>query len=330
LNGFNGLTAIACCLVCLLLPAAALADISVEARVSKDRVKLGEQFKLRVDVTFDPGYQIEAPRVGAKLGDSYVVGRATHNRKTPDGRSGTQFEYTLAVFKLKRATIASVAVIYTDLAGKPGRLVTEPIGISVVGTVPKGAMQIKDIKDMFQIRPRMALWLKVLIGFVALLVAAAVIWRLAKGRKRPEEERPAEKAPPASVVALSQLERLVESDLLFNKKYKEFYFALSQILRRFLSRRLGFAAEDMTTTEIEFSMRDNPISPEFTLTVIEVLRFSDMVKFAKFLPSDTENEEMIRKARSAIEQGREPLFSQEALSGQSASDSTESIGSRGA
>jgi len=41
------------------------------------------------------------------------------------------------------------------------------------------------------------------------------------------------------------------------------------------------------------------------------LRFSDMVKFAKLIPSDRENDEIIEKARNAIELGREPLFETE-------------------
>jgi len=71
---------------------------------------------------------------------------------------------------------------------------------------------------------------------------------------------------------------------------------------------LGIWAEDMTTTEIEFAMRDDPISREFTSIVLEVLRFSDLVKFAKLIPSDPKTDEIIRMTRYMIELGREPLF----------------------
>ena len=62
-------------------------------------------------------------------------------------------------------------------------------------------------------------------------------------------------------------------------------------------------------------MRNNPISSEFTSTVMEVLRFSDMVKFAKFNPSDPQDDEIIQKTRYSIELGREPLLIDEAPAG---------------
>ncbi len=290
-----------------LIASVAAADVSVKASVGRDQVTLGEQFQLLITVHHDDGYTVSDPDVGKMLGDFVVV----ESYKGEDEGATLEFRYTLAGFKLDRATIASIEVGYIDPAGRPGKLATDPIGIAIVGTVPEGETEIKGIRGMVEIEPRMALWLKIVIWLGAIILAIAIAWWQLRKRRTVGIEEPVEKPPPPSVVALAALQRLVKSDLLFQKRYKEFYFALSEIIRRFLSGRLRFSAEDMTTTEIEFAMRDDPISREFTATTQEVLRFSDMVKFAKLIPSDPENDEIIEKARNTIELGREPLFETE-------------------
>jgi len=292
-----------------LVASIATADVSVSARADRDKVTLGEQFELLITVHHDEGYTVSDPDVGKTLGDFVVV---ESTKKEKEGEPLTlEFRYTLAGFKLDRATIASIEIGYIDPADRPGKLATDSIGIAIVGTVPEGETEIKGIRGMVEIEPRMALWLKIVIWLVAITLVAAIAWWQLKKRRTAKSEEPMKKPPPPSVVALAALQRLVKSDLLFQKRYKEFYFALSEIIRKFLSGRLGFSAEDMTTTEIEFAMKDDPISEEFTGATLEVLRFSDMVKFAKLIPSDLENDEIVEKARNAIELGREPLFETE-------------------
>ncbi|MBN2209535.1 MAG: hypothetical protein JW759_09600 [Candidatus Coatesbacteria bacterium] len=306
--GKRRLAALACALF-LLLGSRAVANISVSASDDLDRVRLGEQFELVVVVHGDEGYRVNDPDVGKRLGDFVVV--KSERREKEDGKVPLEFRYTLAGFKLDRATIASIEIAYVDPAGRAGKLATDPLGVTIVGTAPEGEKEIKDIRGMIEIEPRMALWLKILIclGVVA-LAAAIVLWQIRKRRTAALEE-PREKAPLPSAVALAALQRLFKSDLLFQKRYKEFYFALSDIIRQFLLGRLRFSADDMTTTEIEFAMRDDPISKQFTTATLEILRFSDMVKFAKLIPSDLENDEIIKKARNAIESGLEPVFNTE-------------------
>ncbi len=292
-----------------LVTSIAWADVSVRASVDRDQVALGEQFDLVVIVHHYEGYTVSDPQVGKTLGDFVVV--ASSKEEKEDEGVTLEFRYTLAGFKLDRATIASIEVGYIDSADRPGKLATDPINITIVGTVPQAETEIKGIRGMVEIEPRMALWLKIVIWLGAIILAIAIAWWQLRKRRTVGIEELVETTPPPSVVALAALQRLANSDLLFQRRYKEFYFALSEIIRRFLSGRLRFSAEDMTTTEIEFAMRDDPISREFTATTQEVLRFSDMVKFAKLIPSDPKNDEIIEKARNAIELGREPLFETE-------------------
>lgn len=286
----------------------ASADISVSSHPEKDQVKLGEQFDLTLEVLHDDGYTVAPPSVGETLGDFHVVKSSKQEDMTQDGRHRIVHHYTLAGFKLDRATISSIEVGYRGPGGKPGLLTTDPQGITMISTVPEAETQVEDIRNMAVIEPRMALWFKVFLALVAAAAVGLVLWFVLRRRRQAAEDKPKEKPLPPSVVALAKLKQLVESDLLFEGKHKEFYFRLSEILREFMTGRLGVAAVDMTTTEIEYAIRDNPISSEFCTTLLEILRFSDMVKFAKLIPTDEENERMVERTRHAIDLGQEPLF----------------------
>jgi len=212
------------CAFAVLSTSTAIANISIRAEADRDQVTLGEQFELLVTVRYDDGYAICEPDVGGAIGD-FVVVKSTKQEVKGDGPT-LEFRYTLAGFKLDRATIASVVIEYTDPGNRPGKLATDPIGLTVVGTVPEGETEIKDIRGMIEIEPRMALWLKVLLCVAAIALVAVIIWWRIRRRRRLKAEEPEKKLPSPSVVALAELERLVKGDLLFQKRYKVFYFAL--------------------------------------------------------------------------------------------------------
>jgi len=77
---------------------------------------------------------------------------------------------------------------------------------------------------------------------------------------------------------------------------KRYYYALSEVLKRYIERRFEFHAAEQTTTEVLAAMRLNK-----TPMRDDIGRFftrSDLVKYSKAVPPEDE-------ARSAIDEVRE-------------------------
>lgn len=86
---------------------------------------------------------------------------------------------------------------------------------------------------------------------------------------------------------------IIALEALFNSKLylsnlKEYYFELSMILRRFLSEKYGDPYLEMTTHEIKYRLQKSDLTIEQIQQIISILQQSDLVKFAKNKPSDSD------------------------------------------
>jgi len=98
--------------------------------------------------------------------------------------------------------------------------------------------------------------------------------------------------------ALRALDALPSRDWLETGQVKRYYYALSEILKRYIERRFEFDAAEQTTTEMLASMRayKTPMRDE-------VARFfgrSDLVKYAKSVPAADEAEAAIEQVREFV------------------------------
>jgi hypothetical protein len=130
-------------------------------------------------------------------------------------------------------------------------------------------------------------------GFVLVLATAATTAYL---RGRPKVEPPPPPPVPPWIVAFEALEVLSRSDLLSRGLTKEYYDQLSDIVRRYIGALRGFDALEMTTDEILAQIRRVPIAGVTSTEVAHLLRECDLVKFARYVPSHEEIEQILEAA----------------------------------
>ncbi len=95
---------------------------------------------------------------------------------------------------------------------------------------------------------------------------------------------------PAHVTAIRALEALQGQKLWQMGKVKAYYTALTDILRRYVGGRYGIDAMESTTDEILAQMGE--LSKENYNNLRTILQLSDIVKFAKGVPTEQENEQV--------------------------------------
>jgi hypothetical protein len=84
----------------------------------------------------------------------------------------------------------------------------------------------------------------------------------------------------AALAALRDIRKMMDINS------KDFYFALSMILRTYINGRFHINAEEMTTEEILSEMTGLDIDPDLKQQVTAFFRYSDSVKFAD-MPAET-------------------------------------------
>ncbi len=102
-------------------------------------------------------------------------------------------------------------------------------------------------------------------------------------------------------VAMEFLSNLGKMDLSSNEKIKEYYFQLSEILRKYLGEIYRRNLIDMTTNEIVKSLKNNNVSRKTISVFIDFSEIADLVKFAKYFPDKKEAEKSMNIVKEIIE-----------------------------
>mgnify|MGYP006278135445 CR=1 FL=1 len=288
------ITAILLSLCFFALTAWAQEEITVESMVDRDQILIGDVITYSVQVSYAPAVEVQMPSLAENLGMFEIREYEVIEPKKVDDRMETRTDYLISTFDTGEFEIPELEIMYRSQNDSAWQSIkTEPITIRVESLNPDEAGDIRDIKPP-KTPPRdyraYILW-----GLLALLVIAIAvfIWYYLKRRREGKPILPTRTKPPrpAHEVALEQLDALTETNLLADGEIKEYYTRLSEIIRQYIEHRYFIYATEMTTTQLLGTMRDEGIKEAHVDQLHTFLLRCDMVKFAKYLPSDEEHAE---------------------------------------
>ncbi len=152
---------------------------------------------------------------------------------------------------------------------------------------------LEDIRD---IKPPVAyplnFWFLLTIGvLLCLAVLSWFVFRKGSQRKSAKQLKPAVPRRPAWEIALEELESLMARNLPASGQIKEYFSRLSDIVRYYIERQFDLRAPEMTTPEFLDAMnKTRVLCAEHKQILRDFLACCDMVKFAKYGPSEKEIE----------------------------------------
>ncbi len=141
-----------------------------------------------------------------------------------------------------------------------------------------------------------------LVGYCALILTGsltltAVIWMLVKYLARRVKEHRMSPVERAWV----ELDRLMKKGLPGRGRFKDFYIELTQVVRRYIQRKHGLKAPNLTTEEFFEAVKDVESFPKSALGgLMEFLNAADMIKFAGVKATPELADEATQSARSYI------------------------------
>lgn len=278
---------------------------SVQAQVDPTTAKLGDLVTLSLRVTHPPALQVDPPVFAKSLGTFEVYASTQLAAEKNGDKTVERFQAALQNFTTGQQILPGVDVSYRDPLGKMHMLKTPELTVTIQ-EVPSGPKDKGDIRGFKGVIGPTAWspWWWALLG--AVLVATGVfLWQK---RKRALIGPPPVPPVPADIAALDQLEKLEQSDWLATGKFKEYYSAISDILRGYLEAGFAVAALERTTGELLRDLRNKAKIPtERQVELKELLDTCDLVKFAKFKPEPSEGITLHTVAVAFIEETRDLL-----------------------
>jgi hypothetical protein len=205
----------------------------------------------------------------------------------------TTVKLAVASFQAGRQTLPGLH-FPVSFGGQNDTLTGDTVGVTIASVLPDSMKDVHGLKPA-ETFPNHALWLIPAIVLLAALLAW-LGWKFYRRLRRLQEALPPPLPPWEE--ALGALDRLPWREWLAAAEFKRFYYALSEILKRYLERRFEFDAAEQTTTELLASMRAYKLPMRD-----EISRFfarCDLVKYAKTVPTDEEAERAIEQLREFV------------------------------
>lgn len=148
-------------------------------------------------------------------------------------------------------------------------------------------------------------WLAIIAGIILIFL----IYRYIQKRKPVIEEEILEEIIPAHIIALDSLQKLLSSEEWKSPEKKTYYSDLTDTVRTYLENRFDIHAMEQTTREIITDLKHASISEEDKVYLRKILREADMVKFAKFSPSDDDAFAYLNKSIDFVKRTKEKTSS---------------------
>ena len=278
--------------------------VSVSSQVDKSRITIGDLIEYSITVVHDKDIQIEMPGLGANLGGFDIRDYNVAESEKRDGMIVSGVQYKISTFFTGEFEIPPLTVAYYTPDDSTAKyLSTEKIKIVVESVKPSEAGDIRDIKTPVELPRNLWLlirWFVLGAGVILLVMVGYMIYRRKKRGEGLFPTKPEIKRPPHEI-ALEALDRLKSSDLLQKGEIKQFYIEISEIIRQYIGGRYFIVAMEMTTTDVLVGLSEADVSDEEFELYKHFFFECDLVKFAKVIPSDEENEKIMVEAYKIIE-----------------------------
>lgn len=277
----------------------------VQAEVQPSAAKVGDLITLSIKVSHPPGLVIEPPAFQKSLGAFEVYASSPLAVQQSGAKETQRFAVQLQNFTTGQQTLPGLELTYRDEKGKEHSLKTPELQV-VIQEIPAGPKDKGDIRGIKGVVGPVAWspWWWVLLG---LAVAGGAVW-LWRKRQKELQGSPPPPPVPADETALKKLRELRTAGWAETGRIKEFYSALSDILRSYLENGFHCPALERTTNELIRDLRNRSVfSPERLMALKELLEACDLVKFAKFRPHVMEAFNDHMQAVQFVEQTRTML-----------------------
>jgi hypothetical protein len=281
-------------------------SMRVQLRLSSENIKLSDLLQMELVATFDPDYTIEFPAMSETLKQFSV-----HNWKelpetvTEGGKTVKTHFYQLEPLEMGMCEIPALTFAFerkepSDAKSAHGILETEAVWVDVSTSLSDdpNAMVIADIEDVVEIKADHT-WVWIGLGVICLLAAGGAVG-LAVGPKKTGQARCIYQ--PAHEIAFAVLQAIAGEKLVEQGRIKEFYEKLSGCLRQYIENRFQLRAPEQTTEEfLEQLKTSDALKLEHKQELERFLGHCDLVKFARYQPSNEQINESLTMAESFIE-----------------------------
>ena len=278
---------------------------SVKTKLSNDFILVGDRVELTISVLVPESCKVTFPVLSDSLmkGIELVKQPKVETVRLEDKKNEQILKLLITSFDSGAYNLPELKIAITD-GNRVDSVLSKPLTLTV-NSIPRDK-NVKDIKDVKPPIEEPITFKEVAPFAFGGLLIAAIIFLLIIYLKRRKENRPfsflQKTVEPPHVIALRELERIKQEKLYTSENHKYYYTRLVDILRVYIEGRYQVNAMEQTTEEILIGLKQVgfPVDEQYH-KLQETLTLADLVKFAKFTPFVSDNENSLKVAFDFVE-----------------------------
>jgi len=274
---------------------------SVKASVDQANILIGGQLHYKVSTSMpDNTYRLSWFNVTDTIGRFQVVKENKIDSTNPNGNIAFSQEITLTCFDSGRQVIPPLVINMETLQGDSSfNLITDSIPIQVSYSPIDSVATFHDIKSIIEVKKEWAWWWWAILGVALILLFFWIRFLIRFLKKKKEPDIFKSKLSPYDE-AMQSLQELDKEQLLQNNEVKAYHTRLTDIFKRYISRKTKMYKMHLTSDEMLMELGDFNLSKEQLSAFANCIRMGNAVKFAKFIPSQQESETCLQQVRATI------------------------------
>jgi hypothetical protein len=178
-----------------------------------------------------------------------------------------------------------------------GNIATDSLPVDVVFSEFDPNQDYHDIKDIIDVKvEKKKQWWWYPVGAVVLILLLVLIYFLSKKKK--QVVKPAEPLIDPYAEAMKQIEKLQKD----KPAPKQYYSAMVDIFRQYVLRKKGIRSLQETTDDLVLQLKNLDMSKDNFNRLVQALRLSDFVKFAKYNPAAEDDIVLVSGIKQSIQE----------------------------
>jgi len=279
-------------------------DFRVRAKADTNLYLVGDYINLTYRVEYRDGVKYSMPSIGDSLTELTFIKELPVQNYDRDDLLIDEYTYVFSKYDSAGVVVTSIKFSYTDKEGNVKTSFSNEVSFDVKTIEVNTQEDIQDVKSPLRIPLD---WLAILIYLLILIIViAAGYFAYQKYIKKKEEGVPAKpviQIPPHEI-ALKALRSLEEQKLWQQGKIKDYHSEITDIIRRYFEGRFNFLAMEMPSSEVLRNLK-NVNNDEVYKIAESFFNNADLVKFAKFQPMPSINEQMMKQAYEIVDSTKE-------------------------
>ena len=279
--------------------------ISVKAKLDSTQLWIGEQSALTFEVNQKKGQKVQMPLFSDTIvGNLEIVQQAKlDTQKVSDNNLQVKAKYIVTSFQDSLIYIPPFPFVVGKDTVWSNSLSLKVVQPFVIDTT---SHKLTDIKPVFQ--PKFN-WtqlieriLLILLVITLLILLYFILKKFVKKKPADTVEKPRNTIPP-HIEALQHLDKIREEKLWQHGRIKEYHTELADTIRIYIERMFNINSMEMTSDEILEHAEFLKVDKSSAYSALrQILTLADLVKFAKWNPSPSDNELSLMNAYLFVNQ----------------------------